>query len=85
MVVALEREVELFNRELPALLANPVNVGRTVLIGGDPAEIVGVFVTEEEAITAGYERFGLWTAFLVKRIAPAEAPKYFSRNPRCPT
>lgn len=83
--MALEREMEVFKRELPALLADPVNIGRTVLIGGDPPAVAGVYVTEEDALAAGYEKFGLWTAFLVKQIAPNEAPKYFSRNLRCPT
>lgn len=83
--MALEREIELFNRELPTLLADPVNVGRFIVIGGDMPEITGIYPTEDLALAAGYERFGLFTAFLVKRIAPAEAPKYFSRNLRCPT
>lgn len=85
MTVALEREIEVFNRELSGLLANPVNAGRFVLIGGEPPEVAGVYPTEDEAITAGYERFGLSATFLAKQIAPAEAPKYFSRNLRCPT
>ncbi|MBM3981887.1 MAG: hypothetical protein FJ304_16770 [Planctomycetes bacterium] len=80
--MALEREMEVFRRELPALLADPTNIGRTVLIGGDPPAVAGVNLAEEDALAAGYERFGLWAAFLVKQIVPNEAPKYFSRNLR---
>lgn len=83
--MALEREIELFRRELPALLADPVNAGRFVLIGGDPPAVVGVYPTTDDALTAGYERVGLFTAFLVKQIVANEPPRYFSRNLRCPT
>jgi hypothetical protein len=84
--VALEREMEVFRRVLPALLGNAETRGRYALIGGDPPELVGTHATDDEAITAGYERFGLSATFLVKLIAEPEAPKYFSRNVRpCPT
>ncbi len=83
--MSLEREAEVFKRELPLLLADPVNVGRFVLIGGTPPEVAGVYPTRDDALTVGYERFGLFTAFLVQQIEPAGPPKYFSRNLRCPT
>ena len=85
MIVALEREMEVFHSELPALLGNVEARGRYALIGGDPPELVGTYATDEEAIAAGYERFGLSATFLVKLIAEPEAPKHFSRNIRpCP-
>ncbi|MBP3954956.1 hypothetical protein J8F10_06630 [Gemmata sp. G18] len=82
--MALEKELETFDRELPGLLINPANVGRYVLIGGSPVTVAGVYKTEEDALAAGYEMFGLAAAFLAKRISPHEEPKYFSRNIRCP-
>ena len=84
--MALEREMEVFRHELPALLAAVESRGRYVLIGGDPAALVGLYATDEEAIEAGYERFGLSATFLVKLVAEPEGPKHFSRNIRsCPT
>lgn len=81
--VALEKEMEAFRRELPALLADPVNVGRYVLIGGDPAGVVGVYATFDAALASGYDTFGL-ASFLVKEVTDHEKPHYFSRNLRCP-
>jgi hypothetical protein len=86
MKATLAREMEVFHRELLGLLANPETSGRYALIGGDPPVVVGIFATSDEAVTAGYERFGLSASFLVKRIAEQEGPKHFSRNIRpCPT
>lgn len=81
--MALERELELFARELPALLADPANHGRFVLIGGDPPAVAGVYATVNEAIAGGYEKFGL-AAFLAKEIQEHPKPLYFSRVVRCP-
>jgi hypothetical protein len=44
--------------------------------------VSGVYPTDEAAITAGYEKFGLSAVFLVKLISEIEHPKYFSRNIR---
>lgn len=83
--MALEREIEQFYRELPTLLGDPAQAGKYVLIGGDPPLMVGVYPAEEDAIRAGYERFGLAAVFLVRQVARADEPKYFSRNLRCAT
>ena len=84
--MALEREMEVFQRELPALLASAGAKGRYALVGGDPPELVGVYPTDEEAIQTGYARYGLAAAFLVKLVTEPEPPRYFSRNIRpCPT
>ncbi len=78
--------MEVYRRELPALLATSENLGRYVLIGGDPAVVVGVFATNDEAVTAGYEKFGLSASFLARRIAEEQQPTFFARNIRsCPT
>ena len=82
MDVSLEREMELFRRELPGLLADPATRGRFVLIGGDPPAVAGVYATAEEAVGAGYEKFGLSASFLAKQIVEQEEPRHFSRNIR---
>ena len=60
----------------PQLLADSHD-GKFVLIQGE--EVAGVFVTREEAIAAGYERYGK-EPFLAKHVAAAEKPVFFSRN-----
>ena len=74
--MALERELETFHRQLPQLLTDG-HEGKFVLIHGE--EVAGVYVTREEAISQGYERYGK-EPFLAKHIAVAEKPVYFSRN-----
>jgi hypothetical protein len=75
--VALEREMETFRRELPKLLQTESNHDKFVLIHDDKVD--SVWDTVEEALDAGYERFGLGV-FLVKTITEHEKPVYFSRN-----
>jgi hypothetical protein len=70
---ALEKELETYKRLLPELLAKQ---GKFVLIRGD--EQAGIFDTYQDAITAGYAKFGL-DPFLVKQISPAEQIAYFTR------
>jgi hypothetical protein len=77
MTVALERELDVFHRELPRLLQNKENRGKYVLIHGDDVE--GVYPSMDDALSAGYERFGL-DVFLVKLIADDEEPQFFARN-----
>lgn len=52
--MALERELQTYERELPNLRAHE---GRYALIHGD--NVVGIFDTFTDALTAGYDRFGL--------------------------
>jgi len=81
MVVALEKELETYTRELPRLLAEGKQ-GKYVLIRGE--EVGGVFATRDAGLDAGYDRYGL-RPFLVKEITERETPLYFSRNVnRCP-
>jgi hypothetical protein len=77
MTVALETELETFQRELPALLQVPGNRGRYALVHGDKVD--SIWATLDEALTAGYERFDL-DPFLVKEITDHEETQYFSRN-----
>lgn len=75
--MALEQEMEMFQRELPILLRTKSNRDKFVLIHGDRVD--SVWDTVEEALDAGYERFGL-DVFLAKKITDHEKPVYFSRN-----
>jgi hypothetical protein len=75
--VALERELATFRKELPNLLAAEGNRGKYALVYGDKVE--GVWDTVDEALAAGYTRFGV-QPFLVQEITENEAPQYFSRN-----
>ena len=72
-----DRQNEVFDRELPALLANPANVGKYALIHGDAID--SVWPTLEKALEQGYERFGV-DVFLVRHIVAEEEPVYFSHN-----
>lgn len=77
--MALERELATYHENLLELLASE---GKYVLI--HDTEIAGCFDSYEQALGAGYERFGL-APFLVKKIQQAEPLLYFSREmPRCP-
>jgi hypothetical protein len=69
----LNQEIATYNRHLPDLLAQP---GKFVLIKG--TEITGTFVSYQDALTAGYQRFK-FDSFLVKQITAAEHVAYFSR------
>ena len=71
--MALEKELETFARELPNLLASS---GKYVVISA--SEVAGVFAAYEDAIRAGYEKYGL-TPFLVKEIQATERVQYFTR------
>ena len=65
----------------PALLADPQNLGKVALIHGDKVD--SVWPTMDEALAAGYDRFGL-EQFLVQEIVEKERVYYFSRNvPSC--
>ena len=80
--MALEKELETYGRELPRLLRE--HAGKFVLVHGD--EVAGVFDTDEEAVEAGDERFGL-EAFLVQRVQEKDPVRFipFDVKPLCPT
>ena len=83
MSTVLGKELETYRRELPGLLADPEKTGKYVLIRGDV--VAGVFPTQNEAIEAGYDTFGL-VPFLAKHIVEKEEPLFFPRMlDRCPS
>lgn len=75
--MGLEREMATFRRELPLLLQNEENEGKYVLVHGD--QVDSVWPTREQALTAGYDRFGL-DVFMVKAITEHEKVYTISRN-----
>ncbi len=71
--MSLDRELNTYERELPSLLTDE---GKYVLIRGDA--VVSTYASYEDAIKAGYEKFGL-DPFLVKQIQAIEQIQCFSR------
>lgn len=69
----LERELETYTQKLPELLADE---GKFVLIRGN--DVAGIYTSYEDAIGAGYEKFGL-TPFMVKQIHAVEQILHFTR------
>ena len=72
--MALDRELETYQKELPSLLQDE---GKYVLICQD--EIGGTYDTYEDAIKFGYEKYNL-KRFLVKKIQAVEQVQYFTRH-----
>ena len=75
-VSALTRELATYERLLPTISGDE---GRFAAISGD--ELLGIFDTYADALTAGYQKFGL-SPFLVKRISTIEFVSFFSRDLR---
>ena len=72
--MALEKEIETFNRELARLADQE---GKFAVIHGDT--VIGVYVSYEDAIKIAYEKCGL-KPFLVKKIQSVEQVQFFSRD-----
>jgi hypothetical protein len=72
--MALEKELETFHRKLPELKAE--NEGKFALVHQD--DVVDVFSSYDDAVKAGYAKFGL-TPFLVKQIHAVEQAQFISR------
>ncbi len=74
----LQAENEIYEREKAQLLAAE-GAGKFVLIGGGAVQ--GAWEAYEDALKAGYERFGLEADFLVKKIeSPVDGILFFSRD-----
>lgn len=72
--MALEKELQTYQSKLPELKANE---GKFVLIQGD--QVIEVYNAYEDAMKAGYSRFGVNTPFLVKQIRALEQVQHISR------
>jgi hypothetical protein len=75
----LEREYQTYCGRKDELLR--LGEGKYVLIGG--TEVAGFFDTNEEALEAGFERYGIG-GFLVQKVEAVERPRFISRLV-CPT
>jgi hypothetical protein len=67
----LAKEYETYKSKLPELVRHE---GKFVLIQG--TDVVGIFASYEEALTAGYQKFGPEAPFFVKKISSVEIPIY---------
>ncbi len=72
--MALEKEQHAYARAIESLLPQ---AGKFVVIGGD--NVVGVYDTYSDALTAGYDKCGL-EPFLVKQIQVIEQIQFFTRD-----
>ena len=72
--MALEKEIETYNRELPKWTDQE---GRYVVIQSD--SVIGIYVAYEDALKVAYEKCGL-KPFLVKKIQSFEQVQFFSRD-----
>lgn len=72
--MALEKELQTYKANLSKLDADE---GKFVLIQGDT--IAGIYPAYEDALKAGYEKFGVKTPFLVKRIQAVEQVQVITR------
>lgn len=70
----LTTELETYEAAIQTLSQD---MGKFVLIRGQ--DIIGKYDSYNDALQAGYEKFGI-TPFLVKKIAPPEQVQYFSRD-----
>jgi hypothetical protein len=71
--MALEKEMETFTKRLPELKQHE---GKFVLIQGE--NVVDFFSSYDDAIKAGYQKFGL-DPFLVKQIQATAQVQFISR------
>lgn len=72
--MALEKEQQTYDRELPRLLASS---GKFVLIHEDV--VAGTYDTYLDALKIGYDKYGL-VPFMVKQISAVERPNQITRD-----
>ena len=72
--MALEKELETYEKLLPSLVSDQ---GKFALI--QDSMLVGVYDSYNDALTIGYEKFGM-QPFLVKKIMAIEEIQCFTRE-----
>jgi hypothetical protein len=72
--MALEKEIETYNRELPKLIEHQ---GKFVVIFDN--EVAGIYDSYSDALKVGYEKRGL-EPFFVKKIEVMEQAQHFTRD-----
>lgn len=75
MTQILDAEIKTYERQRDNLLGT--SEGKFVLIHGN--QVVGIYDSKMDAITAGYQQFGN-VPFLVKQIVKVEIPQNFVSN-----
>lgn len=75
--MALERELETYEQQLPDWLAAGKDNLWVVIHGSD---VLGFFNTLDAAAEAGYQRFGVSDPFMVRQITQPHAPIHASRR-----
>jgi hypothetical protein len=73
--MALEKELATYNEKLPELKEHE---GKFVLIHGN--EVVDFFAAYEDAIKAGYQKYGVDHPFLVKQVSGTVTVQYITRH-----
>lgn len=74
----LKTELQTYEKLLPDMLSDE---GMYAVIKGE--ELIGKYETYNDALKAGYDRFGV-QPFLVKKISSVENIAFFSRAVRIP-
>lgn len=72
--MSLEKELETYQNKLSELVADE---GKFVLIQGDT--VVDTYTSYDDAVKAGYGKFGIDTPFFVKQIKSVEQIHFVSR------
>jgi hypothetical protein len=76
----LDREIKVYEKVKDRLIGEG-KLGKFALIGSD--EYVGEWDSYEDALKAGYQKFGLENRFLVKKIEGIEGLLFFTRDIAC--
>jgi hypothetical protein len=77
----LDNEVKVFEGSQQQLLSEG-HAGKFAVVG--EGALAGVWDTYEDALQAGYGKFGLAKPFLVKRIEGIDNLHFFTRDISCP-
>ena len=75
--MSLDIELQTYLRERPGWVAAGLT-GQWVVIHG--ADVVGFYKSLDEALQAGYDRFGLDELFMARQIAEVDHPIHASRR-----
>lgn len=79
--MALETELNTYEKSLPQLKASE---GKFVLIQGE--RVIDVFGSYEDSLKEGYQKFGVKTPFLVRKIQAVPEIQYVTHiHAPCPT
>jgi hypothetical protein len=76
----LAKELATFEARQASLL--PASDGKYALVHGEDLSTWGTY---EDALRAGYEKYGVDSPFLVKQISGLEQVHFFTRDLACPS